>query len=86
MQEQKEDTLIKRLKEMMQHVDSSSVTQEELVQAEAQLGFALPVFVRRLYSEVGDGGFAGRLRKMAHLSPPLEGCRFFSFPSACFPH
>lgn len=32
-------------------------TIEELDAAEAELGFALPVLLRRLYSEVGNGGF-----------------------------
>lgn len=58
MQNQKEDALIERLKEM-QYVEDPPVTREELAQAEAQLGFELPSFVRRVYCEVGNGGFGG---------------------------
>lgn len=70
MQEQRENTLIERLKETIRtnyhptgeygwHQQSASppVTVEELAQAEAQLGFGLPSFLRRLYLEVGNGGF-----------------------------
>lgn len=71
MQEQKEDALIERLKEMVQHAGISPVTQEERVQAEAQLGFELPPFVRRLYCEVGNGGFGGMF--------PLSGYHHFSW-------
>jgi hypothetical protein len=67
MQKQKEDALLERLKELMQHVGISPVTQEELIEAEAQLGFELPSFVRRLYYEVGNGGFGGMF--------PLNGQR-----------
>jgi SMI1 / KNR4 family (SUKH-1) len=31
--------------------------EDDVVRAEAQLGFALPPFLRRLYLEVGNGGF-----------------------------
>jgi SMI1 / KNR4 family (SUKH-1) len=70
MQEQKENTLIERLKETIRtnrhptgeytwhrQIASPPVTVEELAQAEVQLGFELPTFLRRLYLEVGDGGF-----------------------------
>jgi hypothetical protein len=70
MQEQREDILIERLKEIIRtsrHAtgeptlhhqrNCSPVTEEELLQAEAQLGFALPSFLHRIYLEVGNGGF-----------------------------
>lgn len=70
MQEHKENTLIEHLKEIMRTSRHSNgeytwhhqrvsvpVTIEELAQAEVQLGFALPSFLRRLYLEVGNGGF-----------------------------
>ena len=70
MQEQRENTLIERLKETIRtnhhptgeytwHHQTASlpVTGEDLAQAEAQLGFGLPSFLRRLYLEVGNGGF-----------------------------
>lgn len=66
MQNQKEDALIERLKEI-QSVENPPVTREELAQAEAQLGFELPPLVRRLYCEVGNGGFGGMF--------PLNGQR-----------
>lgn len=37
------------------------VTEEEMRQAEAALGFALPPLLRRLYLEVGNGDFGPRL-------------------------
>lgn len=70
MQEQREDILVERLKEIIQtsrHATGEPtwrsqrswppVTEGELVQAEAQLGFVLPAFLRRIYLEVGNGGF-----------------------------
>jgi hypothetical protein len=64
------DRLIARLKEIIQtsrhatgepiwqHQRSvTPVTMEELAQAEEQLGFALPALLRRIYLEVGNGGF-----------------------------
>ena len=70
MQEQRENTLIERLKENIRtnphptgeytwHHQTASlpVTVEDLARAEAQLGFGLPSFLRRLYLEVGNGGF-----------------------------
>lgn len=70
MLEQRENTLIARLKEIIRtslHATGeltrhrqrscSPVTEEELVQAETQLGFVLPSFLRRIYHEVGNGGF-----------------------------
>lgn len=70
MQEQRENELIERLREAIRtnyspvgeyswHRQTASppVSVEELAQAEAQLGFELPSFVRRLYLEVGNGGF-----------------------------
>src|SRR5260370_11569184 len=70
MQEQRENTLIERIKETMRtnhhptgeytwHHQTASlpVTGEDLAQAEAQLCFGLLSFLRRLYLEVGNGGF-----------------------------
>jgi SMI1/KNR4 family protein SUKH-1 len=70
MQEQREDILIERLKAIIRtsrHAtreptwrpqrSRSPVTEEELVQAETQLGFVLPSLLRRIYREVGNGGF-----------------------------
>jgi hypothetical protein len=59
MQQQKEDELIAYLKEVIQMVSALPVSQEELDYAEAQLGFELPHFLRRLYSEISNGGLAG---------------------------
>lgn len=67
MQGDLEDSVIEQLKEMAQRDGVSPVTQEELLQAEAQLGFELPSFVRRLYGEVANGGFGGMF--------PLNGRR-----------
>jgi cell wall assembly regulator SMI1 len=36
---------------------SPPATEEEVTQAEMQLGFALPSLLRRVYLEVGNGGF-----------------------------
>jgi hypothetical protein len=70
MQQQREDILIERLKAIIRtsrHATGeptwrpqrswSPVTEEELVQAETQLGFVLPALLRRIYREVGNGGF-----------------------------
>lgn len=70
MQKQREDILIERLKDIIRTSHHATgeptlhrqrnippVTMEELVQAEAQLGFTLPSFLRRIYLEVGNGGF-----------------------------
>src|SRR5216683_6367148 len=70
MQEQRENTLIERLKEIIRtnrhptgeyiwrhQTASPPATGEELAHAEAQLGFELPSFLRRLYLEVGNGSF-----------------------------
>jgi hypothetical protein len=70
MHEQRENTLIERLKETIRtnrhstgeytwrhQTASPPVTVEDLARAEAQLGFELPSFLRRLYLEVGNGGF-----------------------------
>jgi len=78
VQKQKEDALVERLKAMMQHVEAPPVTQEELAEVEAQLGFELPSFVRRLYGEVGNGGFGGMFplndQEQSHLlgTSPLD--------------
>src|SRR5260221_14396177 len=69
MQELRENTLIERLKETIRtnhyptgeytwHHQTASppVAVEDLAQAEAQLGFGLPSFLRRFDLEVGDGG------------------------------
>jgi SMI1 / KNR4 family (SUKH-1) len=69
-QDQRENVLIERLKEIIQtsrHATgeptwrpqrkSSPVTEEELLQAEAQLDFVLPALLRRIYLEVGNGSF-----------------------------
>ena len=42
------------------------VTIEQLAEAEARLGFALPSLLQRLYTEVSDGGFGPR-RGLTHL-------------------
>jgi SMI1 / KNR4 family (SUKH-1) len=70
MQEPRENTLIERLKEIIRtshHAtgeptwhcqrNCSPVTEDELVQAETQLGFGLSSLLRRIYLEVGNGGF-----------------------------
>lgn len=70
MQEQRETILIEHLKETIRtnrnptgeytwhgQKASSTVTVEEVAQAEMQLGFELPSFLRRVYLEVGNGGF-----------------------------
>ncbi|HEX6480112.1 MAG TPA: SMI1/KNR4 family protein [Ktedonobacteraceae bacterium] len=70
MQEQRENRLIERLRETIRtnhhltgeytwHHQTASppVTVEDLAQAKTQLGFELPSFLRRLYLEVGNGGF-----------------------------
>jgi hypothetical protein len=70
MQEQREDSLIERLKAIIRtsrHATGeptwrpqrsrSPITEEELLQAETQLGFVLPSLLRRIYREVGNGGF-----------------------------
>lgn len=70
MQVQREDILIERLKAIIRtsrHATGeptwrpqrswSPVTEEELVQAETQLGFVLPSLLRRIYREVANGGF-----------------------------
>lgn len=77
MQTQPEDILIEQLKDMAQRDGVSPVTEEELLQAEAQLGFALPSFVRRLYGEVANGGFGGMFplngrRRSAWSAAPLD--------------
>jgi hypothetical protein len=70
MQDQRESALIEQLKEIMRtnhhpsgeyswhsQTPSSPVTKDDVAQAEIQLGFELPAFLRRVYLEVGDGGF-----------------------------
>jgi hypothetical protein len=70
MQKQREDSLIERLKKIVRTSRHATgvptwqrqrncppATEEELVQAEAQLGFVLPTLLRRIYLEVGNGGF-----------------------------
>lgn len=70
MQEQRDNSLLERLKETVRtgrHATGeptwhrqrnwTPVTDEEVVQAETQLGFVLPSFLRRIYLEVGNGGF-----------------------------
>lgn len=70
MQEQRENALIERLKETIRtnthptgeytwhrQLPSLPVKVEDTAQAEVQLGFELPSFLRRLYLEVGNGGF-----------------------------
>ena len=69
-QVQRENTLIERLKETVRfnphpageytwyhHTAFPPVTEEHLAYTEALLDFELPSFLRRLYLEVGDGGF-----------------------------
>ncbi len=69
-QDQRESALIERLKETIRthhhpteeyswhhQTPSSPVTGDDLAQAEIQLGFELPSFLRRVYLEVGNGGF-----------------------------
>jgi len=65
-----EDTLIERLKQQIntgkapsenydfvrQHANRP-VTTEDLIEAEAKLGFPLPPLLKRIYAEVGNGGF-----------------------------
>jgi SMI1 / KNR4 family (SUKH-1) len=66
----RENTLIERLNETIRfnphptgeytwhhHTAFPPVTEEHLAHTEAQLGFELPSFLRRLYLEVGNGGF-----------------------------
>lgn len=65
-----EDTLIERLKEQVRIGTSPSdeynivkqyanppVTMADLIAAEAKLGFALPPLLKRIYTEIGNGGF-----------------------------
>lgn len=86
MQEQRENTLIERLKEIIRtgrHATGeptwrrqrniAPVTIEELVQAETQLGFALPSFLRRIYLEVGNGGFGPGYGLLPLNDLPLTG-------------
>jgi hypothetical protein len=70
--EDRETKLIKRLKAQIASGETSSfafnpyrhkpsvnppVSQEELAKAESMLGFELPFLLKRIYLEVGDGGF-----------------------------
>ena len=70
MPEQHDDALIERLRVSVQtHVFPTNeyawrnlqilppVSEDDVARAETQLGFALPSFLRRLYREVGNGGF-----------------------------
>lgn len=70
MHGQRNDRLIERLKEMIREGRPASgeyswhrstplppAMEEEVAKAEAQLGFALPSFLCRIYLEVGNGGF-----------------------------
>lgn len=70
MQEQSETSLIERFKETIgtnhhatgeytwhRQIASAPVKAEEVAQAEMQLGFELPSLLRRVYLEVGNGGF-----------------------------
>lgn len=70
MQEQRENRLIEQLKEVIwgdrpasgeyrwhHHSPSLPATKEEIAQAETQLGFPLPSLLRRVYLEIGNGGF-----------------------------
>lgn len=58
-----EDELLERLKSIVftgklrwQHV-RSPVTESDVMQAEAMIGFALPSLLKRPYLEIGNGGF-----------------------------
>jgi hypothetical protein len=70
MDEHEENALIKQLKEQVQtkHFPTEGyrayqylvfppVSEDDLALAESQLGFILPSFLRRIYLEVGNGGF-----------------------------
>src|SRR5215467_14269416 len=70
MQEQRENTLIERLNETirtnphptgeytwLRQLPALPVMVEDVAQAEVQLGFELPALLRRVYLEVGNGGF-----------------------------
>ena len=70
MNQNEENILIEQIKEIIRtqrnptgeyywhrQIVSPPVAKEELAHAEAQLGFELPPFLRRLYLEVGNGGF-----------------------------
>lgn len=70
MQETREDVLIERLKKSIRmnrrltgaytsrrQKAASPATIEDLIQAEEQIGFEMPTFLKRLYLEVGNGGF-----------------------------
>jgi hypothetical protein len=48
---------ISRLAKAAEDQAYEPVLAETLVEAERQLGFALPPLLRRIYSEMGDGGF-----------------------------
>lgn len=70
MQQERENTLIERLKETIRtnhhsiggytlhrQIVTPLATIDDLAEAEEQLGFELPPFLKRLYLEVGNGGF-----------------------------
>ena len=53
---------------------NAPVAPEQLVQAEADLGFSLPEFLRKLYVSVGNGGFGPGYGLVAlRGTPPLYG-------------
>lgn len=84
---EREDRLIERLNAIIQTGRHASgeltwrpqkrwppVTERELVQAETLLGFRLPALLRRIYREVGNGGFGpGYGLLPLHKIPPGAG-------------
>ena len=57
---QYEDQLIAQMKELLLNDGNEwveCVPEEDISQAEAQLGFSLPPLLRRIYLEIGDGAF-----------------------------
>jgi hypothetical protein len=81
-----EDTLIGRLKQqistgkspseeygMLRQYADPPLTMADLIEAEAKLGFSLPPLLKRIYCEVGNGGFGPgyRLYKFA-LDPSVD--------------
>lgn len=63
---------MKKLTSERRHTWAARVSEEELIRAEATLGFSFPSFLRRIYSEVGNGAFG--------LSPLYERCDELAMP------
>lgn len=55
------DELLSALRERLTHDARPPLSEPALCEAEARLGFALPLLLRRVYGEVANGGFGPRL-------------------------